>query len=198
MGLFIIGWRLGNLILGKKKPTGGDSEEKPVIMLSRSVGAKTTVAEALILVVAIAVAVCWVASRLPEDNPPKRLWRQVTGTLFAKSTNPVEELKSIVALHNGHTSWGKDYAYDVRKTDSLVSPYQGIATYNNPLGYYYEVSFAYQDNQWVAKSWRVKLKADSCETEWYDGEDYLKQYHKSDEGQITGWNNAIAEYYKSQ
>lgn len=151
----------------------------------------------VILLVASPIVLAVILLNLEVDpHILRRAWRQITNTLPV--ANPVEELKIIVALHSKNTSWGKDYAYDVRKTESLVSPYQGIATYNNPLGYYYEVSFAYQEHRWVAKSWRVKLKTDSGETEWYDGVDYLKKHRESDVGEINGWNNAIAEYYRPQ
>ena len=124
----------------------------------------------------------------------------------------VEELKSIVELHRkDNEQLRQDYSYDIRKTDSLVSPYIGIVSYSfaRPIKQWdYEVTFVYQDHQWVAKDWRFGGKRQQV---WYDGKDFKKTAYYVGDDEITtmgptdthyrfwrGWNWAIAEYYRSQ
>lgn len=80
-------------------------------------------------------------------------------------SDPVAELKAAMnvfatrsTVTDGHKA--TDYSFDVKKTDSLVSPYAGTVEYW--LSRYEEsahkwpdskvtVSFAYQENKWVVK-----------------------------------------------
>ena len=64
----------------------------------------------------------------------------------------------------------KDVSFDVRKTDSLVSPFVGtirwVATSSHVGGdFEYEMTLVYQENQWVLKEvqWRV-----GSDGEWKD------------------------------
>src|ERR1041384_4207983 len=131
-----------------------------------------------------------------------RLWHRITSKL-GPGPLPVDELKGIVELHrkenNSVNLMYKDYSYDVRKTDSLVSPYAGVVTYSDagpPMnGPDYEVTFAYQDRRWVAKDFRCGRKA---EQKWFSGDEVrrLTGHDELTKGWFRGWNWAIKEYYR--
>jgi hypothetical protein len=71
--------------------------------------------------------------------------------------DPVADMKSVVAKFSD--PYWADMAYDVQKTESLVSPYVGIITGhyqqrdNGRLEYdaKFKVTMAYQDGKWVLK-----------------------------------------------
>ena len=109
----------------------------------------------------------------------------------------VAELKEIVALHQKGANGGKNYQFDVKKTDSLVSPYTGVVTYlekysvtnQAPNGKVYpEISFSYQDRAWVAKSSRyyVVWPNNPNNREWKNDVSYLE------------WDTVTADYYGHQ
>jgi hypothetical protein len=95
---------------------------------------------------------------------------------------PVEQLKAVIEQHKDKVNQGGtwnpgdsvgrrivasqviDVSYDVQKTDSLVSPYLGIATYEvrytlttgnkkDTGNYTCRATYAYQDKAWVSKSY---------------------------------------------
>jgi hypothetical protein len=77
-----------------------------------------------------------------------------------------------------------NFTFDVRKTDSLVSPYLGIVKYTldgEPI----EALFAYQDKQWILKDLCIE-----CPTSYTkdDKKAPMKRYCES-EG-IEAWVNA--------
>src|SRR5207245_144054 len=97
---------------------------------------------------------CIADGRKEAPRPTEKL-KDTKKRLQGTSELPVEELKGIVELHRiDNEALRRDYSYDVRKTDSLVSPYVGIVSYsfNLPNERDYEVTFAYQDQRWVAKN----------------------------------------------
>jgi hypothetical protein len=98
-------------------------------------------------------------------------------------------------VYNAPCGWNKwywepstDYTIDVRKTDSLVSPYVGVVTfgvtsyytachptreeaekdgnYPNTYDFEHRYTFSYQDDKWVLKSREAKVKYNGQWGDW--------------------------------
>ena len=76
-------------------------------------------------------------------------------------SNPVAELQQAIEKYRAISKTARDFQFDVRKTDSVVSPYVGTIDYtldwNNeegkPIGRVKcAASFAYQQGKWIAKN----------------------------------------------
>lgn len=74
----------------------------------------------------------------------------------------LESFKTVVGIINTQTNseGGAQYSdtqYDVKKTDSIVSPYTGVLTFKRQIDpevydFVWTVTFAHQDGKWVGKS----------------------------------------------
>ena len=84
---------------------------------------------------------------------------------FLAPPDPVKQLKDAAQLFNeGSHGKAHDFAFDVRKTDSLISPLIGTVQYVEPVAtrsfdgtetsitdLTFVANFAYQENRWVFK-----------------------------------------------
>ena len=100
---------------------------------------------------------------------------------------------------NPWSEWWKNIEYDVRKTDSLVSPY--IATLDvdvfefstkeqsDPSSrHHYDVNFAYQDGKWVLKDLSSKFYSYINGEEFGDGK--IERHAPGD----TYWNKFVYKF----
>lgn len=110
------------------------------------------------------------------------------------ASDPTEQLKGIVEGYQKHwSSISKisDFSYDVRKTDSLVSPYLGTLHFREDRGtaseQEYEVVFVYQDKKWVVKQMRSRYATGSD-----------RSWEKVEKLRVQWWNEAIERYYQGE
>jgi hypothetical protein len=94
-----------------------------------------------------------------------RLFNRAIDGVATVATDPKAELQGIVSDFQSHNSGASGFSFDVRKTDSLVSPYMGTVGYRRTeFDWAYQVTFAYQENKWVVTEAVRRLKGDySCE-----------------------------------
>jgi hypothetical protein len=104
--------------------------------------------------------------------------------------DPLAEMKEIIENHAKKTHLANtDLSFDVKKTDSLVSPYTGTATCSNPE-FKWEVSFVYQENKWLLKSIRYRPLDPQLDIfGWMEGSNGMRS------GEREGWHRAIEEVY---
>ena len=118
--------------------------------------------------------------------------------------NPATELKQIVGLYQNDplNKGNSNCSFDVRKTDSLVSPYTGIVTYSTPrtktADDEWEVSFAYQEKKWVLKGIRSRILFKSGQDETVDSWDVytfqgLPDFEKA--SPPGRWRSALTKFY---
>lgn len=115
-------------------------------------------------------------------------------------SDPVAELQKAIERYRTVSTAARDFRHDVRKTDSLVSPYVGTVVYT------YEwkdeqgkvigsvectASFAYQDKHWVGKHIDVAVSA-------FDDNDRKSlrdlDFQQSQEPkEVTQWQDALSK-----
>ncbi len=139
----------------------------------------------LLLVVTLAfTAGC---DRLKGDDPAAKLKSNAAAGSAStvpvnKDDDPVAKLKSHAVCLEKHLREEKSHAtkadvikdvsFDVRKTDSLVSPFVGTIRWVRTDGFLesdfeYEMTLAYQENQWILKE--IQFRSNGGEWEDYIG-----------------------------
>jgi hypothetical protein len=120
------------------------------------------------------------------ERPPNNVVEKHKST---KTSDPVAELKRVMERYEP-TSFDKerdlkasDFSFDVRKTDSLVSPYIGVIKYRYSAAGWVTAHFLYQDNRWVFRKYCVTEDESLC-------------YDSPNEPRVSQWLRAVKTAYE--
>jgi hypothetical protein len=90
----------------------------------------------------------------------------ILSTYGCSSRDPVDLLEKRIASWQDNSSYGycsnlRDISYDVRKTDSVVSPYVGTVSGSYLDEMSFNATLAFQDGAWVLKDLTIDLRRSS-------------------------------------